>query len=51
MLAQESAIQDCSGLWTELQTQKLKLMEAVLVGNYDANVALNSKVSTPERYY
>jgi hypothetical protein len=35
----------------ELQTQKPELVEAVLAGNYDADVALNSKVRTPERYY
>jgi hypothetical protein len=43
ILARESAIQDCGGLWTELQTQKPELVKAVLVGNYDADVALNSK--------
>jgi hypothetical protein len=50
-LAQESTISDCGGLWTELQTQKPELVEAVLAGNYDADVALNSQVSTLESYY
>jgi hypothetical protein len=35
----------------KLQTQKPELVEVVLGGNYNADVALNSKVSTPERYY
>jgi hypothetical protein len=51
ILARESAISDCGGLWTELQTQKPELVEAVLAGNYDADVALNSQVSTLESYY
>jgi hypothetical protein len=39
------------GLWTELQTQKPELVEAVLAGNYDPDMALNSQVSTLESYY
>jgi hypothetical protein len=47
ILARESAILDCGRLWTELQTRKLELVETVLAGNYDADVALNSL----ESYY
>jgi hypothetical protein len=40
------------GLWWVLDgATNPELMEVVLVGNYDANIALNSQVSTLESYY
>lgn len=51
ILARESAIRDCGRLWVELETRKPELVEAVLAGNYDADVALNSQVSTGDSYH
>jgi hypothetical protein len=45
ILAREKAIQLCGGeKWAQLKQSDPNLVQAVLVGNYDMDIAMNNKV-------
>jgi hypothetical protein len=43
--ARKAGIKDCGSSWVQLQTQKPDLVEAILAGNYDADITMNPKVN------
>jgi hypothetical protein len=44
ILAREKAIQLCGERWAQLKQSYSDLVQAVLAGNYDMNIAMNNKV-------
>jgi hypothetical protein len=45
ILAQKAAIRECGTARVQLQAKKPPLAEAILAGNYDSDIAMNSRVS------
>jgi hypothetical protein len=45
ILAREAVIRECGTVWVQLQAKKPPLAEAILAGNYDSDIAMNSQVS------
>jgi hypothetical protein len=44
ILAREKAIQLCGERWAQLKQSDPNLVQAVLAGNYDTDIAMNNKV-------
>jgi hypothetical protein len=44
-LAQEAVIRECGTAWVQFQAKKPLLAKAILAGNYDSDIAINSRVS------